>query len=430
MLHEAENEQEEAVVDRAARPVRRFKRGRAEVEQLRRAVPHQRAVAHSSRRCFATGTSRIRLVGGVRFYERKEIKDILAYLRVIQNPVDSISLRRIINVPTRGIGQTSFSAIEAEMLASERSLWTVIQHIGNVSTVGAKARTRLAEFAALIVSLQAEREHATVLELVQIVLDRTGYKRVLEEEKTLEAEARLENLGELLTAVRQFEAETESPTLQAFLEQVSLVSDIDSLDANAEAVTLMTLHAAKGLEFQTVFLVGLEEGIFPHARSMESAKELEEERRLCYVGITRARQEVFVSFANRRTTFGNTAYNPPSRFLKEIPSELFTESRGIRKPVVSSFDPDADNENTESGAVGSARPRKLWDEGLVSPREEQKRAEAGGYRVGHKVRHATFGEGVVLNVSGEDANTQLEVAFPNVGVKKLLLAYAKLEKVR
>ena len=210
---------------------------------------------------------------------------------------------------------------------------------------------------------------------------------------------------------------------------MSLVSDIDSLDANAEAVTLMTLHAAKGLEFPTVFLVGMEECVFPHARSMESDKELEEERRLCYVGITRAKREVVFSFASRRTTYGNIAFNAPSRFLKEIPPELFKANRNQRGPTVSSFDPDED-ENQIGNRQSKIENRKLWDEGLVSPRELKQREEAGGYKVGHKVKHATFGVGVVLNVVGEDANTQLEVAFPNVGVKKLLLAYAKLERVK
>lgn len=430
VMHEAENEQEEAawIAQRVRQAVKEGGQKWSNYAILYRTNAQSRIMEDMLRNWYIPH----KIVGGVRFYERKEIKDIMAYLRVIQNPVDSVALRRIINVPARGIGQTTFTAIEEEMLASGRNLWTVIQNIGNVSAVGARARTKLAEFASLIVSLQAEREHTTVLELAQKVLDRSGYQKVLEEEKTLDAEGRLENIGELLTAVRQFEAETESPTLQTFLEQVSLVSDIDSLDANAEAVTLMTLHAAKGLEFQTVFLVGLEEGIFPHSRSMASDKELEEERRLCYVGITRAKQEVFLSYANRRTTFGNISYNSPSRFLKEIPAELFTESRGKRKPVISSFDPDADNDSQSNGMghSKSTTPRKLWDEGMISPREEQKRSEAGGYKVGQKVRHATFGTGVILNVSGEDANTQIEIAFPNVGVKKLLLSYAKLEKVR
>jgi DNA helicase II / ATP-dependent DNA helicase PcrA len=428
VLHEAENEQEEAayIAQRVRQAVKEGGQKWSNYAVLYRTNAQSRVLEEMFRNWYIPH----KIVGGVRFYERKEIKDIMAYLRVIQNPADSVGLRRIINVPARGIGQSTFTAIEEEMQLSGRSLWHMVQHIGNVSAVGARARTKLAEFASLIVSLQAERDHATVSEIVQKVLDRTGYQRALEEENTLESQSRLENLGELLTAVRQFESETENPTLSAFLEQVSLVSDIDSLDANAEAVTLMTLHAAKGLEFQTVFLVGMEEAVFPHARSMGSDKELEEERRLCYVGITRARQEVFLSFASRRTVFGNISYNPPSRFLKEIPAELFKENRGSRGPAVSSFDPDEEYRNQKNAQRELESRRKLWDEGLVSPREEQKRVEAGGYKVGQKVKHATFGVGVILNVAGEDANTQLEVAFPNVGVKKLLLAYAKLERVR
>ncbi len=428
-LHEAENEQEEAswIAQRVRAAVKEGGQKWSNYAVLYRTNAQSRIVEEMFRNWYIPH----KLIGGVRFYERKEIKDIMAYLRIIQNPMDSVGLRRIINVPARGIGQSTFNAIEEEMLNSGRNLWTVVQNIGNVSAVGARARTKLAEFASLIAGFQAEREHATVSEMVQRVLDRTGYQRSLEEENTLDAQSRLENLGELLTAVRQFEAETETPTLGAFLEQVSLVSDIDSLDANADAVTLMTLHAAKGLEFETVFLVGMEEAVFPHARSMESDKELEEERRLCYVGITRAKQEVFLSFANRRSVFGNISYNPPSRFLKEIPAELFKENRGRRGPVVSSYDPDEEYSPQSAGNSPQSKPKKLWDDGAISPREEQKRSEAGGYKVGQKVKHATFGVGIIMNVSGEDANIQLEITFAgSVGVKKLLLAYAKLEKVR
>ncbi len=425
-MHEATNEQEEAawIAQRVRQAVKEGGQKWSNYAILYRTNAQSRIMEDMFRNWYIP----YKIVGGLRFYERKEIKDVLAYLRILQNPVDSISMRRIINVPARGIGQSSFTAIEEEMLRTGRNLWDTIQNIGNVGTVSSRARVKLAEFASLIASLRTEREHSTVSELVQKVLDRTSYQRTLEEENTLEAQSRLENIGELITAVRQFEAESENPSLQSFLEQVSLVSDIDSLDANAEAVTMMTLHAAKGLEFPTVFLVGMEDGVFPHARSMESDKELEEERRLCYVGITRAKREVVFSFASRRSTYGNIAFNPPSRFLKEIPSELFKTNRNNRGPAVSSFDPD--EEYNEQGSRGPKPKQKLWDEGLVSPREEKQRMEAGGYKVGQKVKHATFGAGVILKVSGEDANTQLEVAFPNVGVKKLLLAYAKLERVK
>lgn len=425
VLHEAPNEQEEAawIARKIRDSVQEGGRRWSHYAILYRTNAQSRVLEDMLRNWYIP----TRLIGGVRFYERKEIKDVVAYLRVIQNPLDSISLRRIINVPARGIGQSTFNAIEAEMLSSDRNLWSVLQDIGRVSGVSARARTQIAQFVALLLRFQAEREHATASEMVQKVLVDSGYQQSLMEEKSLDAEARLENLGELLSAVRQYESETASPTLSGFLEQVSLVSDIDSLDGGAEAVTMMTLHAAKGLEFDTVFLVGMEEGIFPHARSMEKESELEEERRLCYVGITRARHEVYLSYANRRSVFGNVSYNQPSRFLKEIPSELFRE-RVQRGPVLSSFDPDA--EYGGEGVGQRPRARKLWEDGDISPREERQRLEAGGYRVGQKVKHATFGTGVILNVSGEDANTQLEVAFPNVGVKKLLLAYAKLEKVK
>ena len=428
VMHEAENEQEEAawLAQKIRAAVKEGGQKWSNYAILYRTNAQSRIMEDMLRNWYIP----YKIVGGLRFYERKEVKDIMAYLRVIQNPVDSVSLRRIINVPARGIGQSTFTAIEEEMLLSGRNLWDVVQNIGNVSTVSARARAKIAEFASLVARLRNEREHARVFEMVQKVLDETGYQRALEEENTLEAQSRLENLGELLTVTKEFETQTEEPTLSSFLEQVSLVSDIDSLDASAEAVTLMTLHAAKGLEFPTVFLVGMEECVFPHARSMESDKELEEERRLCYVGITRARHELYFSFANRRTTYGNIAYNPPSRFLKEIPAELFKENKG-RGRAVSGFDPDEMEEETaKRGDEEKRRKQSLWNEGIVSPSEERQRREAGGYKVGQKVKHATFGVGVVLKVTGEDANTQLEVAFPNVGVKKLLLAYAKLEKVR
>jgi len=371
-----------------------------------------------------------KIVGGVRFYERKEVKDVMAYLRVIHNPADSVSLRRIINVPTRGIGATTLSAIDEEMLLSGRSFWTVLQDIGSLSTVQARTRGRLAEFATMLAVLRNERGTRSLTELTQEVIDRSGYKKALEEERTLEAESRLENVGELLSVTKEFENQTDDPTLGNFLEQVSLVSDIDSLDANSESVTLMTLHAAKGLEFPVVFLAGMEECVFPHVRSLESDKELEEERRLCYVGITRAKEEVYLTFANRRTVFGNISYNPPSRFLREIPKELFQTGReqGGRGPVVSSFDPDEDN--GQNRGRQPAPERKLWTEGPISPREAQRSERVGEWGVGQKVKHVTFGVGVVLNVTGEGDNTTVDAVFPNVGPKKLLLAYAKLEKVK
>ena len=366
-----------------------------------------------------------KVVGGMRFYERKEIKDVMAYLRVIQNPADSVSLRRILNVPARGIGATSLAVLEEERQLSGNSFWEVLQNVGKISQLQARARTKLAEFASLLVSLRSQKESLTITEITRAVLERTGYEKMLEEDRSQESQDRLSNVRELLTVTQSFEAESETPTLSGFLEQVALVSDMDSLDESAEAVTLMTLHAAKGLEFPVVFLVALEEGLFPHVRSMDKQAELEEERRLCYVGITRAKEELYLTRAERRTLFGGVTYNPPSRFLREIPKELFASGKGKggRGPAVSTFDPDADNI--------SAKPsqRKLWDSGPQSPQQAQKAESNSGFQVGKRVRHATFGVGVVLNVTGSGDNTAVEVVFPNVGPKRLLLAYANLEKV-
>jgi DNA helicase-2/ATP-dependent DNA helicase PcrA len=424
--HDAENEQEEAVwlAQKIREEVTAQRRKWSDYAILYRTNAQSRVLEDMLRNWYVP----YRIVGGVRFYERKEIKDVLSYLRLINNPADSISLRRVLNVPARGIGATSLSAIEEEMNHSGRSMWDVVSHIDSVSTLQPRIRVKIAEFASLIAALRAERETITVTEMTQRVLDRSGYRRALEEENTQEAQTRLENVGELLNVTTEFEAQTDQPTLSGFLEQVSLVSDIDSLDAGADAVTLMTLHAAKGLEFAVVFLVGMEEGVFPHARSMETDRELEEERRLCYVGITRAKEELYLSCANRRTFFGNIAYNPPSRFLREIPKELFhtVRKKGAPGRTVSSFDPD--EESVPRGR--SIDPgRKLWVDGPRAPQQEQRAAQAPEYKVGQKVRHGTFGVGVVLKVTGEGDNTTVEAVFPNVGPKKLLLAYAKLEKV-
>jgi len=429
MLREAENEQEEAVwiVQKIREEVQAGRHKWSDFALLYRTNAQSRILEE----VFRTWSTPFKLIGGVRFYDRKEVKDVIAYLRVIQNPADSISLRRILNVPARGIGATTLAALEEEMNLSGRALWDILQDIASVSQIQARTRARLADFAALIASLRAERENRTVTELTQRVLDRTGYQRALEEEQSIEAQTRLENVKELLSVTKEFEAQTDTPTLSAFLEQVSLVSDIDSLDATADAVTMMTLHAAKGLEFPVVFLVGLEECVFPHLRSMESDRELEEERRLCYVGITRAKEELYLTYATRRTLFGSIAYNPPSRFLREIPKELFhaDRSKGGRGAAVSSFDPDDDEGEASRLRRPPASKEKLWVTGPKTPRQEQQAAQNASFRVGQKVRHATFGVGVVLNVTGTGDDTTVEAVFPNVGPKKLLLSLAKLERV-
>jgi DNA helicase-2/ATP-dependent DNA helicase PcrA len=428
-LLEAENEQEEAVaiVRRITAEVRAG-RSWSDFAVLYRTNAQSRVLEEM----FLNWNAPHKIVGGVRFYERKEIKDVIAYLRAIHNPADSVSLRRILNVPTRGIGAATLTVLEQQTDACDGSLWAVLERAEGLDVLQPRARARLTEFARMIAGLRAEIERTSVTEITSLVLERSGYVAALKEEKTVEAQTRLENVLELLSVTREYEKQSESPGLTGFLEEVALVADIDALDESAEAVTLMTLHAAKGLEFPVVFITGMEEGLLPHIRSIEEPKQLEEERRLCYVGITRAQEELTLSYAQRRSQFGSVACNMPSRFLTEIPSELFATSakKSVRPPVVSSFDPDADARSASRGDSRHSRDgRRLWTEGPVSPREERAVEAAGGIKVGKKVRHAVFGVGVVLNIKGEGANTTAEVVFANVGPKKLLLSYANLEIV-
>ncbi|MCW3094423.1 MAG: pcrA [Chthonomonadaceae bacterium] len=424
---DAANEQEEAVklVERVRDDIKQGKRNYGDYAVLYRTNAQSRVLEE----VFKTWRVPSRIIGGVRYFDRKEVKDALAYLRVVQSPADSVSLRRIINVPARGIGATTLRAIEEEMNLSGRSFWEILSRADQLSQIQKPTRKRLADFVALILGLQAERDNMSVTDLAQAMLDRTGLLRELEAENDID---RVENVKELLSTTRQYESEAlqmgETPSLGGFLENVSLVADIDNLDPDAEAVTMMTLHAAKGLEFPVVFLVGMEENIFPHLRSRETDAEMEEERRLCYVGITRAMEELVVSRADRRTLYGGISFNPPSRFLREIPGELFYKesSKSGRGPSVSSFDPDADDYSYRK----PANPQKLWNTGTVSPTEQKKTTVTDEYRVGQKVRHEKFGVGVILNVSGDGANRQVEVVFPTVGPKRLALAYAKLVPVK
>ena len=428
MNHEAENEQEEAVwlATHIREEVKAGRRRSSDFAILYRTNAQSRILEET----FLTWQVDFRIVGGVRFYERKEIKDVIAYLRTILNPADSISLKRVINVPARGIGATTIAALEEESQLSGRSLWSVLQTADQLSTLQKRVRLKLREFVQLIEGLRVERESLSVHDLAAQTLERSGYTQLLKDEGSIEAQTRLENINELLGGIRDYALTTDAPSLSGFLEQAALYSDTDALDKNAPVVTLMTLHAAKGLEFPVVALVGMEERVFPHQRSLESDKELEEERRLCYVGITRAREELVLTYANRRSLFGNVQYNAPSRFLKEIPSELYHGTRLSARSgrAVSSFDPDEEENPPLFGKRRTASTKPLWKE-LRTPEQERLMREGAEFRVGQKVRHAVFGVGVVLKVTQTSDDTQLEAAFPNVGVKKLLLSYAKLEKV-
>ncbi len=352
-----------------------------------------------------------KLIGSLRFYERREIKDVLAYMRLAANPYDIVALKRVINVPHRGIGQTSLGKLEMMSREQHITLFEALKDVGQVEEIAKKARASMVKFRETIDHLRDMAVHSDVHELTNEILTVSGMLAELNEEHTMESRSRLENLQELLTVTKQFSAMNENPTLSSYLEQVALISDIDTYDESGEAVTLMTLHAAKGLEFPVVFMPGMEEGVFPHWRSKEDHLEMEEERRLCYVGMTRAREELILSYAHQRMSMGQIQRAEVSRFIDEIPAELFEK----RAPARASSGSGA---SVGSASVESAR---LID---FKPTRTQPRAT---YKPAQKVRHAVFGNGIVLNCQGEGSDERVTVAFEGVGIKKLAVDLAGLE---
>ena len=363
------------------------------------------------------------IVGGVKFYDRKEIKDILAYLRLISNPHDDISLRRVINVPKRGVGATSLDKIADFALMQDTSMFDALKNIDLIG-LSPKITKACVEFRDLIQNYTNMQEYLSVTELVEEVLDKTGYRDMLKAEKTIESQSRLENIDEFLSVTTNFENNNEDKSLVAFLTDLALVADIDQLDDEdvpQSSVTLMTLHSAKGLEFPIVFLLGLEEGVFPHSRSLMEEEEMEEERRLAYVGITRAEEELYLTNASMRTLFGRTSYNKVSRFIEEIPSELLINIRAEERQKLA----------PSQSARGGFSARRA---AVSAPQPVKKPVETGGnkfdWKVGDKVQHKKWGVGTVVSVKGQDDNKELDIAFPSpTGIKRLLAAFAPIEKV-
>ncbi len=351
-----------------------------------------------------------RVIGGFRFYERKEIKDILAYLRLVYNPADRVSLSRIINVPKRGIGEASFDRFLYFLDDNNYSVIDGFAHLNEIPSLTVRAIKPLTEFYRLLESWIGQREQLTVKELTERVMLESGYLQELKAEGTVEAQGRLENLDQLLALTVEFEQNSDDRSLSAFLETVALVADIDNYEADSDALVMMTLHSAKGLEFPIVFLAGLEEGLFPHNRALMATKELEEERRLCYVGITRARHRLYVTHANMRTVFGSRNVSIPSRFLMEMPKESINILKG----------PAAGN----AGRVSEAQTKSTPSAGSIQPKTK---VDAEAIRPGSKVRHPKWGIGTVISKEGAGAEAQLKVAFPGLGIKVLIVAYANLE---
>lgn len=362
---------------------------------------------------FARSGIAYRVIGGLRFFDRKEIKDVIAYLQLVNNNNDDLRLRRIINEPKRGIGETTMS--NAAQIAAELgiSLFEVIKRADEFATLS-RAAVRLRSFCDIIDELTEMSADISVSELLAEILEKTGYRQYLTEsgEEPEKQEERLQNVAEFASTIAQYEQDAQEPSLSDFLEQTALVSDIDSLDESEDRVVLMTIHSAKGLEFNNVFLIGMEEGIFPGNQSIYSgAEEMEEERRLAYVAITRAKKTLTVTNAYMRMLFGSTNRNMPSRFLKEIPEELCSFEGYRRAPAKSEY--------------SSGRTSYL-DINAYSKAPAAPKTSAAKYAAGQKVSHKVFGEGLILSVKPMGGDTLLEVAFNTVGTKKLMAAYAKL----
>jgi DNA helicase-2/ATP-dependent DNA helicase PcrA len=382
-----------------------------------------------------------RIIGGVRFYERKEVKDALAYLKLVLNPHDDVSLRRVINVPTRGIGKGVMESLEAVELGADvdlppllaglqaverqNSLWSRLVHAIEQRLLAPRAIASLTAFRDLIVALTAIAREDSVSITLGKVLDRSGYLQDLREERSEDAEGRVENLMELVSAAREFELRSPEPSLGGFVDQLSLLSDVDE-EAGAQnaRVLMMTMHSAKGLEFPVVVIGGLEEGLFPHSRSADDEAELEEERRLCYVGITRAQRRLVLTSAARRRLFGDYQSTEPSRFIDEIPAELIEEVPTTFVTPQASFSQFRPGGYGKGG--GSYRGR-VREEPPAYAYENEDQSVPGGLRPGLRVKHAQFGVGTILSVEPLDDDTKLVVRFNTVGQKTLRARYAKLE---
>ena len=392
-----------------------------------------------------------RIVGGQKFYERKEIKDIIAYLRLIQNQSDNLSLRRIINEPKRGIGKTSLEKIEQLSNEQEISMYEIIKNSDQYGLNRVFLNSR--EFVNAIEELKAKKDDLAISELITRVLNKTGYMKSLEAENTVEAENRIANLEEFLNAAIEFEEESADNTLSEFLQGITLSSDLDNLEETDDVVTLMTLHSAKGLEFPVVFMVGLEEGIFPGYKSIGEPKELEEERRLCYVGITRAKRYLFLTCSKKRTVFGSTSCNPVSRFVTEIPSELldgydeFIESKKQESNLFEDSNYSWSYGSKNAGKIKSykidkqdikvsakdnntgffQRTAESFLNSLVKKQANNTEVDLTKYEAGVRVYHKRFGEGTISMVEPEGEDLKVDIDFDKVGHKRLMAKFANLE---
>ncbi|HHY21798.1 MAG TPA: DNA helicase PcrA [Bacilli bacterium] len=417
--YNADNEHDEAyfVVDKIREAKRNGEFTYADVAILYRTNAQSRVIEEM----LVKSNIPYHIVGGTKFYDRKEIKDVLAYLRLIANPDDDISLQRIINVPKRGIGAATMDKLLHFAQLQGISLFQALKEVEEIG-LGARVVTKLKEFATQMSNWANMQDYLSVTELVEQLLEQTGYREMLQAEKTIEAQSRLENIDEFLSVTTEFEKKSEDKTLVAFLTDLALIADIDQLDEEAEggdndSVVLMTLHSAKGLEFPLVFLIGMEEGIFPHSRSLFDEDEMQEERRLAYVGITRAEKKLYLTNAKLRTLYGRTNANPTSRFIAEIPDECLENlNEEVEEPLWAKQSERAPRRTTSA----------------VTPRKQL--TTTGGdefdWSVGDKAEHKKWGVGTVVSMKGEGDQIELDIAFPKpTGIKKLFAMFAPIKKL-
>ncbi|WP_413376155.1 DNA helicase PcrA [Alkalihalobacillus sp. 1P02AB] len=414
----AGTEQEEAqfVVEKVREATREEGFNYSEIAVLYRTNAQSRVIEEF----FVKSNIEYNIVGGTKFYDRKEIKDVLAYLRLISNPDDDISLRRIVNVPKRGIGATTVDKLASYAIANGLSIFSALQEIEQTG-VTPRAMTKLREFRDQLGHWIQMQDYLSVTELVEDLLERTGYRDVLKNEQTIEAQSRLENIDEFITVTQEFEKSNEDKTLVAFLTDLALVADIDRLDDEEEeekkkdAITLMTLHSAKGLEFPVVFLIGMEEGVFPHSRSLFEEDEMEEERRLAYVGITRAEQRLYLTNAKLRTMYGRTNSNPPSRFIKEVPEHCLELLHEEQKAT--------------PAWMKTSRPQMRQAPTPHRPQMTETGGDTFEWKVGDKANHKKWGVGTVVSLRGEGDSLELDIAFPQpTGIKRLFAKFAPISK--
>lgn len=384
---------------------------------------------------FVTANIPYKIVGGINFYSRREIKDLLAYLKTVDNGKDDLAVRRIVNVPKRGIGLTSINRVQEYAASHDIGFYDALRSVDLIPNIG-RGASKLESFVALIEHFKADVSDMSLSDLMKEIIEETGYVESLRDEDAEEAEARIENIDELLSKIAAYEElcdeQDEPATLSGFLEEVALVADIDSLDENSDYVVLMTLHSAKGLEFPHVYLAGMEDGLFPSYMSItaDDPEEVEEERRLCYVGITRAEEELTLTCARRRMVRGETQYNRMSRFLKEIPTELLSTGEIFKK----SAEREIDRIQLESASQAAYRQAKqaFKTQAFNVQKPVKQFGKPGGgldYGVGDRVSHIKFGEGTVTNIVEGGRDYEVTVDFDSAGTKKMFAGFAKLKKL-